>query len=677
MKQKLGHLAFALLAMLGVGCSESTPETPTIPSVEVGEVTLSSDETSASVEVIPSANTAELHWTCVEDGGVEYENGTITNEKLTITLPGIKLDTEYTLTVWAKNEAGESEKVVKTFNFKEEEILKELVKIEQVNATSITMAVRVTKSVKCSRFVIGAQKKLMKQVNEDGSSEMVPFFNEKDFIEQAETSIAAEDEFKKGESGDHYKMFCPYLVSAKSGIYSDYEFRYAKYLDREGESAGVEIEAGETYVIAVYALDSEGQGKLYTIEYTAAEKTEVKGAVDIKVEFLDLETSYTEVKARITAGSDCKRVFYGISVPDEYAGAGSPDMEAMSNSKFEELLLQLGLGRSHAYDGPMEVVLKDNIESGVKRVVWAIGIDEQGNIGKVERAYFQAPYYSAKGIGRFTSYNIADAEDKNSVNITLEVDENATAVRFLPFTDNDYQTFRDRIDWLMFLTGTEAMYTEYPVKDGKVEINFAYHPGDREKNQIYYFFAATVDADGNIGRNENIVQKKYGWSKMYWEVPQIESADNALTFDGTGAATVTMKETVIIPDNEWDTPKAKTLFTVTFGANTKAVHYFKFANVKPNPDIEALLKDLCDDKKNKLADKADYSLEASGTLPQNYLTTFYNAYTPDNLDEDYGAAGDCAAFVSEDNDGNFKIVAVYYAGGVKNEKTYNGSLVVK
>ena len=135
MKQKLGHLAFALLAMLGVGCSESTPETPTIPSVEVGEVTLSSDETSASVEVIPSANTAELHWTCVEDGGVEYENGTITNEKLTITLPGIKLDTEYTLTVWAKNEAGESKKVVKTFNFKEEEILKELVKIEQVNAT--------------------------------------------------------------------------------------------------------------------------------------------------------------------------------------------------------------------------------------------------------------------------------------------------------------------------------------------------------------------------------------------------------------------------------------------------------------------------------------------------------------------------------------------------------------
>ena len=163
---------------------------------------------------------------------------------------------------------------------------------------------------------------------------------------------------------------------------------------------------------------------------------------------------------------------------------------------------------------------------------------------------------------------------------------------------------------------------------------------------------------------------------MYWEVPQIESADNALTFDGTGAATVTMEET-IIPGSDFDTPKAKTLFTVTFGANTKAVHYFKFASEKPNPDIEALLKELCGDKKNKLAGEANYSLKASGTIPQNYLTTFYNAYTPDNLDEDYGAAGDCAAFVSEDNDGNFKIVAVYYAGGVKNGTTYNGSLVVK
>lgn len=677
MKKNVKHLAIAFFAMLGVGCSELTPETPTLPSVEVGEVTLSDDETSASVEVIPSANSAELHWICVEDGGVEYENGTITNETTRISLPGIKLDTEYTLTVWTKNAAGESKKVVKTFNFKAEEILKELVEIEQVNATSITMAVRVTKSVKCSRFVIGAQKKLMKQVNEDGSSEMVPFFKGDDFIKQAETSLAAEDEFKKGESGDHYKMFCPYLVSAKSGIYSDFEFKYAQYLDRDQESTGVEIEAGETYVIAVYAVDAEGKGKLYTMDYTAAEKTEVKGAVDIRVEFIDMANSYTEANVRITAGSDCKRVFYGISVPDEYNGAGSPDMEKMSNAEFEEVLLQLGLGRSHAYNGlPLEVTLRDNIEQGVRRVVWAIGVDEQGNIGKVERAYFQAPKYSPKGIGRMTSYDFTDADDKNSVNITLGVDGNTKAIRLLPFTMNDFQSFRDRIDWLMFLTGTEAMYTEYPVEDGKVEINFEYHAGDRETNQVYYFFAATVDADGNIGKNENIVQKKYGYSKMYWEVPQIESADNALTFDGTGAATVTMKETIYNPENDWELPYAQTLFTVTFGANTKAVYYFKFASALPNPDIEALLKDLCGDNKKKLAGEAYCSLEVSGTLPQNYFTRFNTAYTPDITDE-YGSAGDCAAFVTEDNDGNFKVVAIYYAGGIKNGTTYDGSLVQK
>ncbi|MGN0190716.1 MAG: hypothetical protein ACI39U_03590, partial [Candidatus Cryptobacteroides sp.] len=184
MKKSIKRFAFAFVAMLGAACTELKPEAPSLPSVEVCEVTLSEDETSATVEIIPSTNTAEIHWICVEDGGVEYENGTISNEKFILTLPGIKLDTDYTLKVWTKNVTGESGKVEKKFNFKAEEILKELVEIEKLNATSITMSVRVTKSVKCSRFVIGAQKKLMKQVYEDGTSEMVPFFREEDFIEQ-------------------------------------------------------------------------------------------------------------------------------------------------------------------------------------------------------------------------------------------------------------------------------------------------------------------------------------------------------------------------------------------------------------------------------------------------------------------------------------------------------------
>ncbi|MGN0190654.1 MAG: hypothetical protein ACI39U_03275, partial [Candidatus Cryptobacteroides sp.] len=416
-----------------------------------------------------------------------------------------------------------------------------------------------------------------------------------------------------------------------------------------------------------------------TMDYTAAEKTEVKGTVDIRVDFIDPETSYTEVNALITAGSDCKRVFYGISVPDEYAGAGSPDMEKMSNSEFEEVLLQLALGHSHAYNGPMKVTLKDNIEQGVRRVVWAIGIDEEGNIGKVERAFFTAPQYSPKGVGRFTSYDFGQAEDKNSVNITLGVNDKAVAVRFLPLSMMDNDKFSSRIDWLMFLTGTEAMYTEYEVNDGIAEINFEY-PINREVEQYYYFWAATVDAAGNISSNENIVEKKYGSSQTYWVVPAIETDDDELTFEGTGAATVTMTEEF---KSEWDGDYTQTQFTVTFETGTQAVHYFKFPNVAPNPDVEALIKEACEDKKNMVKDVANYTLKANGTLPDpsdkffpKYFFTFNTPYTPDAPDE-YGAAGDCAAFVTEDTDGNFKIVAIYYAGGVKNGETYEGYMDVK
>ena len=102
MKNLLKLSLLTVLTVAGASCAKE--KTETLPTFELGEVTLSEDEKSATVEVIPSGKAEEIHWTCVEQDGPEYENGAILRgEKFVITLPNIKLDTDYKLSVHVRN----------------------------------------------------------------------------------------------------------------------------------------------------------------------------------------------------------------------------------------------------------------------------------------------------------------------------------------------------------------------------------------------------------------------------------------------------------------------------------------------------------------------------------------------------------------------------------------------
>lgn len=651
---------------------EPTPE-PTAPTLEVGEVTLSEDEKSATVEVTPSENAEELHWTCVEDGGAEYENGRIARgEKYTITLPNIKLDTDYKFTVWTANEVGESEKVVKDFRFNADEIMSELAEIQLINSTFATIDVKVVKSVKCSRYVVGAGKKYdIQYLDESGNTLPEPIKTERflsTFEEQAKTSAAAYDEYAKGEAGDVWKMYAPFIVSTQTDSYGEYNLLLARnIMNRPGEYEGLKLEAGEEYVVAVYAYDAEGNGTLYSYDLTLPTTSPVKGTVDMSVTFKNVSTSYTKVEATITADAGCKRIFYGISDPASYGG--SKNMEEMSNSEFEACLLTLNLGQSRLYTGPIDVTLRDNIAPGESRVVWAMGVDANGNIGKIERAFFHAPTYSAKGTGKIVTVDsMANSEDGKYLNISLTT-SGAKSVRILAYPDVDWNQsqLRYKIDYYLYLPSEDGggFYQEFPVKDDKCDIKIEFLKGNGRSN--YYLYAAAVDANGALSYNKNLCSTYSSYSYSVWPIPS--DVVEGWTFDGKGEVTVSIASEEFLTGSSFDPElSAKYKFSVAKGANTSAVYYIKLAGTgkdhvasKVETLIEALY-DTPDDLPSASWYYQQFTSSETVTFGANNFTKFLNKYDATN-------GGDIAAFLTVDTDGKYKVAALCLPGGWNDDGT--------
>ena len=665
MKNLLKLSLLAVLAVAGASCAKE--KTETLPTFELGEVTLAEDEKSATVEVIPSGNAEEIHWTCVEQGGLEYENGAILrDEKFVITLPNIKLDTDYKLSVYVRNSVGQSQPIVKEFNFKTEELIPELAQIKLLNSTIITADIRVIKSVKCSKYTVTLMKKWETvTIDENGDPLETPtkreMFDEASFVEQSDRTVAAHEELAKGEDGDQFKMYAAYPMETKTADFGEYNLVRGNNLKtRPNDYAGVPIEAGEEYVIAVCAYDAEGGHEVYTQDITIPETSPVKGTVDMKIELLNVDKSFSKVTAKFTADAGCKRIFYGISVPDEWNSIGSQDMTTMTNYEFEKCLMTLSLGQAHIYNGPIEAVLKDNIIPGARRVIWAIGVDAAGNIGKVDRAFFTAPRYSPKGKASITSVDkMENAADCKSVSVTVSLSENAKKLRVLAASDVDWSAYSSDTNYWLYLPAEDGggVYNEYDVVDGKATFQVRFINDDNRKS--YFIFAAAVDENGDLSYSKNLVSTYTSWSLSSWPIPVKE--DETFTLDGKGEVSIAVSEKFVQSSFDGDSYKAD--FTITPGANAAAVYCIPFVwDTSEYATIDKYIAETYK-KKSDFPTSSMFYKKFTGTDPVKFL----NKQGMEKFDEAYG--GNVVLFFTEDTDGKIKFHGIHKFGSVCADST--------
>lgn len=651
----------AMAACVWASCSDDkddpTPGKPALPTIAVSEPALSADNAKAVVTVTPSEETEKWYWKCEPKGQSAAAYTAVTGkEEAKLEIP-IDMDVTYTLTAYAENETGKSKEVSKEFTFKSEDVMTELVEFEVKNLSAFSMDVVVKKSAKCAKYVIGATPKGYMGTNlETGAEEYVEIYKEATFIENAETSLNPDESYPMQ----------PYNWSDVSATFTERTLsRYALKDKDISESKGIILRSLDVdeikMIIAVYALDAEGNSKVYTQEITIPEP-EITGQVVVSIDVPKDKIKMRSFEATFTADANCSRIHVGQSSAGLIASNSSKSFDNMTEEEICASIVRLGAEVPLAYTGAFskEFANKDMVPN-TSYIVYAIPIDKEGKIGKVvyKSVTTGTPVYD--GIGEITSVTFPDQVTPEKLLVDISVSDNVEFVRVLW----DTGTGPGSLDLNTIMADEDSRnvhWHEYATADLpklKTEENdgglYIVYPGS-----TYYLRAVTVDKDGKLSEIIDLVDKA-GKGSSGIKTKAVEEVPSTTDWTGNGALTLSA-ENIGSTDDGMFTADLK----VTKGENTKQVYMIKWADeAKPN-GIEDFVKEL--------GFFTDFDPEAKPTGAVSIVLDGNTAETTTTeafmVEYDAYWGGDARIYVTLDNDGKLSI-ANWYIHGYGTKDSHN------
>lgn len=645
----------AMAACVWTSCSDDkdkndpTPEKPALPTITVSEPALSADNTKAVVTVTPSDDTEKWYWKCEPKGESAAAYTAVTGKEETKLEIPIDIDKDYALTVYAENESGKSQEAVKEFIFKYEDLMDELVEFEIKNLSAFSMDVEVKKGAKCAKYVIGAIIKGYMGTDETGQPKYEEIYKEATFIEDAELSL---------NPNKDYPMQ-PYNWSDVSATFNEQTLVRSALQDKDiSESKGIILTALDTdeteVVVAIYAVDAEGKGTVFTKEVTVPD-AELNGQVVASIEIPAGKIALRSFEATFTADANCAKMIVGQTDAGAIAKNSGKDFTEMTVAEIEASILKLGASVPVTYTQPFskEFASKDMVPN-TKYYVYAIPIDKQGKLGKIVYTGVTTGRPTFEGVGSITSVSFPEQTSPEKLLVDISVNENTTAVRVFWET-----SVPANLDWIMVdEASSNVQWTEYKVEDlGKLKTEenngglYILSPGS-----TYHLRAVTVDKDGKLSEIVDLVAKAgQGNDGIQTKAAEVEAPKEA-DFSGNGALTLT----VVSAEGTAATLK------VEKGANTKKVYMLKGTDMVP-AGVDAYVKEQDFFK--------DFTPDAT---PTGLISLFLdentsNKETDENFNwsvEEYHPTygSDARIFITLDNDGKFNIADYYIHGyGTKND----------
>lgn len=569
----------AMAACVWTSCSDDkdkndpTPEKPALPTITVSEPALSADNTKAVVTVTPSDDTEKWYWKCEPKGESAAAYTAVTGKEETKLEIPIDIDKDYVLTVYAENESGKSQEAVKEFIFKYEDLMDELVEFEIKNLSAFSMDVEVKKGAKCAKYVIGAIIKGYMGTDETGQPKYEEIYKEATFIEDAELSL---------NPNKDYPMQ-PYNWSDVSATFNEQTLVRSALQDKDiSESKGIILTALDTdeteVVVAIYAVDAEGKGTVFTKEVTVPD-AELNGQVVASIEIPAGKIALRSFEATFTADANCAKMIVGQTDAGAIAKNSGKDFTEMTVAEIEASILKLGASVPVTYTQPFskEFASKDMVPN-TKYYVYAIPIDKQGKLGKIVYTGVTTGRPTFEGVGSITSVSFPEQTSPEKLLVDISVNENTTAVRVFWET-----SVPANLDWIMVdEASSNVQWTEYKVEDlGKLKTEenngglYILSPGS-----TYHLRAVTVDKDGKLSEIVDLVAKAgQGNDGIQTKAAEVEAPKEA-DFSGNGALTLT----VVSAEGTAATLK------VEKGANTKKVYMLKGTDMVP-AGVDAYVKE--------------------------------------------------------------------------------------
>lgn len=655
----------AMAACVWTSCSDDkdkndpTPEKPALPTITVSEPALSADNTKAVVTVTPSDDTEKWYWKCEPKGESAAAYTAVTGKEETKLEIPIDIDKDYVLTVYAENESGKSQEAVKEFIFKYEDLMDELVEFEIKNLSAFSMDVEVKKGAKCAKYVIGAIIKGYMGTDETGQPKYEEIYKEATFIEDAELSL---------NPNKDYPMQ-PYNWSDVSATFNEQTLVRSALQDKDiSESKGIILTALDTdeteVVVAIYAVDAEGKGTVFTKEVTVPD-AELNGQVVASIEIPAGKIALRSFEATFTADANCAKMIVGQTDAGAIAKNSSKPFAEMSVAEIEASILKLGASVPVTYTQPFskEFASKDMVPN-TKYYVYAIPIDKQGKLGKIVYTGVTTGRPTFEGVGSITSVSFPEQTSPEKLLVDISVNENTTAVRVFWETSVPVN-----LDWIMVdEASSNVQWIEYKVEDlGKLKTEenngglYILSPGS-----TYYLRAVTVDKDGKLSEIVDLVAKAgKGDDGIQTKAAEVEAPKEA-DFSGNGALTLTVVSSGDDEEAGWGYfAKLK----VTKGQNTSKVYMVKGSDQKPN-GLEAYVKD-----------QKFFKEYTSDAVPTGMVSLILDENTSEKeitekFDVEYEAqwGGGARIFVTLDNDGKFSMADYYiYGYGTMNDNISSGN----
>lgn len=642
----------AMAACVWASCSDDkddpTPGKPALPTIAVSEPALSADNAKAVVTVTPSEETEKWYWKCEPKGQSAAAYTAVTGkEEAKLEIP-IDMDVTYTLTAYAENETGKSKEVSKEFTFKSEDVMTELVEFEVKNLSAFSMDVVVKKSAKCAKYVIRATPKGYMGTNlETGAEEYVEIYKEATFIENAETSLNPDESYPMQ----------PYNWSDVSATFTERTLsRYALKDKDISESKGIILRSLEVdeikMIIAVYALDAEGNSKVYTQEITIPEP-EITGQVVVSIDVPKDKIKMRSFEATFTADANCSRIHVGQSSAGLIASGGK-SFDNMTEEEICASIVRLGAEVPLAYTGAFskEFASKDMVPN-TSYIVYAIPIDKEGKIGKVvyKSVTTGTPVYD--GTGEITSVTFPDQVTPEKLLVDISVNDKVEFVRVLW----DMGTGPGSLDLKTIMADEDSRnvhWHEYATADLpklKTEDNngglYITSPGS-----TYYLRAVTVDKDGKLSEIIDLVAKANKGDNGI-QTKAVEEVPSTTDWTGTGALTLSVEGT-----GSTDAGMYTADLKVTKGNGTKKVYMVKWADEAQPNGIEDFVKELA------FFTDFDPDAEPTGAISIVLDESTSETTTTEEFMDEYSSywGGYARIYVTLDNDGKLSIADWYIYG---------------
>ena len=490
---------------------------------------------------------------------------------------------------------------VDSITFTPEGTQQPLVSFDVQHISPFSFDVDVKKSATCDKYVLGVYRQSQ--------------FRPTEFVEAAEQTLQPDAWFRPLKNVWYESAIIPESSLNINSLDTDY---------------------GTEFVVAVYAMDDLGGSQKYTKTFNIATEMPEKGAATATITIDEESLAFDHFDYSIQCNHLTQKVITVCTNVAWVQGLTQAKFEGMTDAQRRAFIQKQYQPMPEQYHSAVKGSMNCNAQSTF--LIYALPIDEDGNVGKLAYKFITTPKPVMDGKGTVKCQSLTQGDDHEVVNVNLKADANTAYVRLMWLCRTDFANYSSSLpEEFSKAQNANVLWAQYDADALPSELDVL-HPGDE-----YALWAVTIDGRGKLSEPVNLCLEATG-AKYFTTKEKPAEPDPEVTLDGEGQIGVDIEEIEVEANATYHLN-----YTITKGDKTA-----KAFVIRTGETLEADVKAVVDE--HLAGYPTDYNVRheidfaTSSTYSGNEQSLI--AYNPT-----YG--GSFVIFVTLDVNGKFNITHYY------------------